>query len=368
MKYVTYNIKKHDSSLLVQYLKTSLKHLLLCMQNNIIKIFDYCLPNKFLRFMMLLPMTLVLLSGFIHEEEPPFSKTFPLYNKQVYPLVEDYLPVIYAPRSAMIPMNHQVSSFFKQYAPHDVPGYLHEHARINEHSTAQTNNLPQLSLPLLPSEKAHLEQVFIDTLSPIIFEDKHAKISEINLILPQKQLDPHNAPQSYARRKNSYSPFIHKYAKQYSLDPKLVTAIVYAESMFMPHLVSSRNAHGLMQVVPETAGAEVHKFFKKEGIPTASELIQPETNIRYGTAYLYLLRRYHLTGIYNTRSKDLITIASYNAGSGAVLRHFGTTKMEAIENINAMNPDEIYESILLSFRSSETRRYLAKVTEHMDIL
>lgn len=364
MKYTNYNIKKHDSHLVANYLKVVVQHCIYCMQKICSQLFYFFLPNKFIRFLMLVPMTLVLLSGFIADREAPYSKTFPLTDNQIYPLVEDYLPSIYTPHSGMLPINHQISSFFRQYAPHDIPGYLHEHEIKKPNNT----NIYHAHPLFLEQEKEHFENKDIHASSPITIEDRYAKASPINLILPQKQLDPHNAPKSYASRKNSYSPYIYKYAKQYQLDPKLVIAIIYAESTFMPHLVSSRNAQGLMQIVPETAGAEVHRFFKKDGIPHASDLIHPETNIRYGTAYLYLLRRYHLTGIYDQRSKDLITIASYNAGSGAVLRHFGATKTEAIENINNMTADEIYESIILTFRSSETRRYLAKVTGHLNTL
>ena len=56
------------------------------------------------------------------------------------------------------------------------------------------------------------------------------------------------------------------------------------------------------------------------------ELMHPENNIYYGTAYLYLIKKYHLNGITDHDSLNSLLIASYNAGSSAVLRHFGEQK------------------------------------------
>ena len=93
-----------------------------------------------------------------------------------------------------------------------------------------------------------------------------------------------------------------------------------------------------MQVVPATAGDEVHRWLGRSGLPTASELLNPDNNIRYGTSYLHLLRTRHLEGIRDPQSLEYCVIAAYNGGSGAVLRHFGRTREEAFAAINELSP------------------------------
>lgn len=93
----------------------------------------------------------------------------------------------------------------------------------------------------------------------------------------------------------------------YKLDPALVYAVIHSESSFDPRARSRAGAVGLMQVLPETAAllAKVGKTRK----PSVGELFEPETNLRYGQAYLaYLMAK--------PRFGDnlIYTIAAYNAG------------------------------------------------------
>src|SRR5574341_807062 len=48
-------------------------------------------------------------------------------------------------------------------------------------------------------------------------------------------------------------PLIHRLAQQYSIDPRLVHAIITVESNFDPRAVSRAGAQGLMQLMPGTA-------------------------------------------------------------------------------------------------------------------
>ncbi len=90
-------------------------------------------------------------------------------------------------------------------------------------------------------------------------------------------------------------------AEAAELDPDLVCAVVRAESRFRPGAVSPRGAIGLMQIMPETAAWIAQKL----GV-TASELQDPETNLRFGTWYLrYLIDRFGALDV---------ALAAYNAG------------------------------------------------------
>ncbi len=158
-----------------------------------------------------------------------------------------------------------------------------------------------------------------------------------------------------------YRESVERYAARYSIAPDLIYAVIYTESSFNPGLISSRNAHGLMQVVPETAGGEVHAWLGRFGTPAAADLLNPDTNIRYGTSYLHLLLTRHLNRIENPRSREYCAIAAYNIGSGAMLRVFGPTREDAFETVNMLTPEGVRDKLLQSLPSRETRAFLEKV-------
>jgi soluble lytic murein transglycosylase-like protein len=94
-------------------------------------------------------------------------------------------------------------------------------------------------------------------------------------------------------------------AAKYRVDPKLVLAVIATESDFQSGAVSSKNAQGLMQLIPETA----QRFGVKD-------VFDPADNIRGGTMYLrWLLAHFH--------GDTALAIAAYNAGENAVDRYSG---------------------------------------------
>ena len=94
-------------------------------------------------------------------------------------------------------------------------------------------------------------------------------------------------------------------AQRHGVDEAIVRAIIHAESAFRPHVVSPKNAQGLMQLIPATA--------RRFGVRDAFD---PAQNIEGGVKYLaWLLKRYN---------GDLtMAAAGYNAGEGAVDRYKG---------------------------------------------
>jgi len=121
------------------------------------------------------------------------------------------------------------------------------------------------------------------------------------------------------------------------LDPYLVLALIRQESAFDPEAVSSAQAYGLMQLLPETAARLTHT----SSVSPAS-LVDPDFNVQAGTAYLR-----QLLDLYNDNL--FMAVAAYNAGENAVEKW--RTRYANLA------PDEFVESI--SFR--ETRNYVKLV-------
>ena len=98
---------------------------------------------------------------------------------------------------------------------------------------------------------------------------------------------------------------VQRWAPEYSVDPKLVMALIGVESRFDANAVSPKNAQGLMQLIPATA--------VRFGVKNA---YNPLENLKGGLAYLQWLMAYF-------KGDVALVLAAYNAGEEAVERHRG---------------------------------------------
>ena len=165
--------------------------------------------------------------------------------------------------------------------------------------------------------------------------------------------------QARARR---YQNLVENFSRRYNLSTELVYAIIHSESDFSPTLVSNKSAMGLMQVVPDTANDEVHKYlYGRMGDVGFDDLRVPETNIRYGTTYLHILFTRYFSGVHNPLAREYCAIAAYNMGPNRFLRLYGKTMEEAVDNINSMTVDAFYRDLATRLPARETRFYVARV-------
>ena len=114
------------------------------------------------------------------------------------------------------------------------------------------------------------------------------------------------SPERYTR----YDTWIRQAATLYQIPEELVRAVIKVESDYDPRAVSQMGAQGLMQLIPETAERM-----------QVRDALDPREAIFGGTRYLRILA--------NMFNGDLeLTIAGYNAGENAVVRHAGIPPYE----------------------------------------
>lgn len=98
---------------------------------------------------------------------------------------------------------------------------------------------------------------------------------------------------------------VYRLAPDYDIDPRLALAVILVESNFNVHAKSPKNAHGLMQLIPETA----QRFRVKN-------VYDPADNIRGGLAYLQWLLAFFQGNV-------PLVAAAYNSGERTVEKYRG---------------------------------------------
>jgi soluble lytic murein transglycosylase-like protein len=115
-------------------------------------------------------------------------------------------------------------------------------------------------------------------------------------------------------RFNRYGDVIHEAAGLYQIPEELVRAVIKVESDYDPRAISRAGAQGLMQLMPETAQRM-----------QVRDVMDPRENVLGGVRYLRVLA--------NMFNGDLeLTLAGYNAGENAVVRHGGIPPFDETED------------------------------------
>ena len=144
----------------------------------------------------------------------------------------------------------------------------------------------------------------------------------------------------------AYKDEVLKHAAVAKLDPSLVYGVIRRESAFRADVASKAGARGLMQIMPRTGKMLARKL--KDRWRSATQLYQPETNLRYGTTYLKQL---------SDRFKNNLAMvaAAYNAGPHRV---------ERWRPLSHPVPADIWVEAI---PFNETRAYVKAVLAYMSI-
>ncbi len=172
------------------------------------------------------------------------------------------------------------------------------------------------------------------------------------------------------KRAVQYSATVRKHSANTTVSRSLIFAIIKIESSFNPYAVSSAPAYGMMQLVPTSGGREAYRKAKGEDVsPSKEYLFDAENNIELGSTYLgVLLNDSPLRQIQNPVSREYCAIAAYNTGPSNVFRAFSTLtgkarQADALDRINSMQPNEVFDALRTKLPYEETRGYIVKAVE-----
>ncbi|MCI0480484.1 MAG: transglycosylase SLT domain-containing protein [Candidatus Dadabacteria bacterium] len=135
---------------------------------------------------------------------------------------------------------------------------------------------------------------------PTVVFNKPSALSRYRIILPEGGSTKFIFSDEFT---TDYDKDILNVSERHGVDPYLVKAVIKTESNFDPSAVSSKNAQGIMQLIPATAD--------DYGV---SDPFDAKDNMEGGVQYLKDLLEYF--------DGDMsLSLAAYNAGKGAVIKH-----------------------------------------------
>lgn len=171
-------------------------------------------------------------------------------------------------------------------------------------------------------------------------EEKPVEHPISNIIFTKKSL----------KRIKKYESVIRKYSSKYSVDWRLVVAIIMRESSFYSNAVSRVGAKGLMQIMPR------NEAYLERELDIDYIYERPDENIKAGIYHLKQQLDF-FAEVKNTDYKMKIALASYNAGYGRV--------RDAINLSHCLNSNNPYE--WKNFKQALKKLKPADYELHLDV-
>jgi soluble lytic murein transglycosylase-like protein len=167
--------------------------------------------------------------------------------------------------------------------------------------SSETVNVVEISnCAVLIERSGKYETMECRNKMPTVVFNKPSALARYKLILPEDGGTKFIFSDEFT---TDYDKEIADLSEKHGVDPYLVKAVIKAESNFDPNAVSPKNAQGIMQLIPETAN--------DYGV---GDPFDAKDNMEGGVQYLKDLLDYF--------DGDMsLSLAAYNAGKGAVIKH-----------------------------------------------
>jgi len=167
--------------------------------------------------------------------------------------------------------------------------------------SSETVNVVEISnCAVLIERSGKYETLECRNKMPTVVFNKPSALARYKLIIPEDGGTKFIFTDEFT---TDYDKDIADLSEKHGVDPYLVKAVIKAESNFDPSAVSPKNAQGIMQLIPETAS--------DYGVGNPFDA---KDNMEGGVQYLKDLLDYF--------DGDMsLSLAAYNAGKGAVIKH-----------------------------------------------
>jgi hypothetical protein len=203
----------------------------------------------------------------------------------------------------------------KIYVNDDAPAHSHQNQNQNQTDTAPVKrshlvywSVKENRWKPVPSASSTSMQAARSAAAEIAQYYGHDSVKSANAKIVAANFHGHQATPE------EIDDSIAMAAARHNVDPNLVRAVIKVESNFNANAVSRKGAMGLMQLMPATA-----KQLK------VKNPFDPEQNVDAGVR--------HLKQLLESYDGDVnLTLAAYNAGSGAVARSAGVPRFAETQN------------------------------------
>lgn len=147
-------------------------------------------------------------------------------------------------------------------------------------------------------------------------------------------------------KSNKYNALIIKYARQYSVDPNLIKAVIWRESGFDARTEGSKGEIGLMQIIP-SASVRDWAIYNKRPVPPNGLLFSPDINIDVGTWYLARCTNHWI----KYKNRTALVLAEYNAG---------------YTNAKKWAPNDLRDEVIDRITFSSTKDYVIDILDQYE--